>query len=67
MRQCVGRCLVAGWAACVLSGALAGAGVYELRVAPDERPGPCELHIILRFDNGTEDLEDWVDDWMYDC
>ena len=42
-------------------------GVYGLRVAPDQRPAPCELQVILRFDTGTEVLQHWVDDWMYEC
>ncbi len=42
-------------------------GVYELKLGPNALPEPCEMHFFLRFDNGTEVLEEWVDDWMYLC
>lgn len=42
-------------------------GILQLELPKSQRPRPCELHIFVRFHIGTELLEDWVDDWMYEC
>jgi hypothetical protein len=43
-------------------------GIFELVLAPDRLPEPCELHVFIRFDNGdAEPLEAWHDDWLYRC
>ncbi len=42
-------------------------GVFELLLPKDQRPKPCNLHVFVRFHNGREQLEDWLDDWLYGC
>ncbi|MGB1015819.1 MAG: hypothetical protein ACPG4T_16905, partial [Nannocystaceae bacterium] len=42
-------------------------GVYKLKL-PGNRPSkPCKMHLFVRIDNGTEVVEEWLDDWLRLC
>ena len=51
----------------VLTAAMHRDGVFTLVLPPNERGEPCETFLTLEFDNGSQVIESWIDDWEYDC
>ncbi len=42
-------------------------GVYKLKL-PGNRPSkPCTMHLFVRIDNGSDMVEEWLDDWQHLC
>ena len=42
-------------------------GVFAFKLPGNSHSKPCTMHLFMRFNNGTEVIEDWLDDWVYKC